>query len=169
MNKLNILSFEKMVKSVLNNSNSKEKNTKKPIKYQQNNHKIQEAMGPGVYTPAGLNTITQDPIRGQRGENPPFSLYSDIVSKGAQDPYMGQSDKDIEAPKRKPYPLEFAAEEIAVVYTTLQSTNFKIKEANINPSLRPEQKELLNSVNQKIKTILGNLKSISQDLQKINL
>jgi len=130
---------------------------------------LTEAGGGGTYMPAGLNAISHDPVN--RNGMPPYSLYTDISSRLPGGGIKQQPDEETKAPPRFPYPLETVLDHLADGYINLKNVESQIKSSFNNPmikSSKPKTTEL-KAVHNKIRTILGNIKKIGQEIQKINL
>jgi len=149
-------SFEEVVKNVL-----VELKDAKPVT---------EAMGAGSYMPAGLGAVTQDAAKGRSAE-PPFSAFTDLQARafGGGDAATAQDKSETESPRRAPYPLEVVNDHLADAYLSLKNIELEVKNALNNPVLTPGQKTELGKTQNFLKTILGNVKKVALNLQKINL
>jgi len=132
---------------------------------------IKETMGPGVYNPAGINTVTTDPLSyGKRSQNPPYSSYS---AKSGETPgglgVVTQSDDETQGAKPMPYPLSTSADSLADAYTQLKNVQTQIKEALKNPVLRKIQIQALKDSEIEIQQILSQIKTIGNNILKIRL
>ena len=150
--------FEEVVKSVLVSEEKKDKQLKPNSK-----NIVKEATGGA---PGNLSVS-----RGSRGNMPPFSAYSDdqLQNRGAVDMMDIDSAQDSDAPSRAPYPLETVIDFISKSYQSLVSAEELIHGANKNPVLSEIQLKALKSIQDKIKSAMGNIKASVDMVRKISI
>ena len=135
---------------------------------------LEEAIGPGAYIPAGMNTIASDPMHpsGRRGQNPPYSVYTrdDKQMNGLAQQGLGvdlQDRSETDAPKVAPYPLQTVIDNTISAYMSLDNVRKEIELALINPVVTDAQSKELKNIDDKLKTIMDSIKDTSDKLLKI--
>jgi len=132
---------------------------------------IEERYGHGRNPPTGTLTMQRSAgagqMSGRRGQNPPYSFYSDVASSQVNAEL--QPPEATEAPKIFPYPLENVTSFLADAFLSIKSIESQIKLAHKNPMVSGAKIKELEAIESVIKTVLGNVKKIGESLQKITL
>lgn len=131
----------------------------------ENKDVIKEAIGAGAYVPAGMSSVSSNPIN---GGNVPYSVHSDVGLRSAT--FMpGQSDEETEAPKIAPYPLETSPDQISNAYKEVGDLKSMLRQVMDNPSVSKAKKEQAAKISQSVNSVLGNLKKIARDISTIKI
>lgn len=158
-------SFKDAVSKVLDEGSKKKKT---------NEELIEELYGSGSggnYVPAGLTVASQQGTGFSRGLMPPYSSYSDAeaAGQGGIDMRDLQPDNDVERPRVAPFPLETTKDHLGDSYTKLADVVDQIKSATENSALSEEKVKLLKKLENKVKTIIGHIGKVTQEIANINL
>lgn len=118
-----------------------------------------------AYVPSGLSTANNSPT--SRPGNPPYSLWS---GTGLRSPtQMGQDEEETDAPKLAPFPLEASPDQIMNAYDNLANLFTLIKQTQHSPNITKAQKNKARELTQTIKSVMGNIKKIGNEISKIKI
>jgi len=131
---------------------------------------LKEFSGGSVYNPTSVSTNPLSYGNIRKGNNPPYSIYTDIeghnnVGTGV----VTQSKDETDAPGIAPYPLQIVTDFLVNAYENLSNVKDQIKSSYDNPALTPTQQNELEHIEKKTKNILGLVKSLGDQILKIKL
>lgn len=127
----------------------------------------------GAYSPAGggaINTNSQSYGNIRKGQNPPYSTYTDIEGRhNAGTGIVKQSKDETDAPKIAPYPLQTVTDGLVNSYEQLVNVKGQIKGSFDNPALTPTQQKELEKIENKLERILDSVKNLGDEILRIKL
>jgi len=126
---------------------------------------VKEAIGAGTYAPGGLNSVSSNPLN---GGNVPYSVHSD-QGRGSATFMPQQSDKETDAPKIAPFPLETVDDQMINAYNEVGNIKSLLRQVMNNSSLSPAKREQAAKISQSVNSVLGNIKKIARDMSTIKI
>ena len=148
-------------------NNSFEEAVKKALKPKEK--QLNEA---GPFVPAGLTVASTGNVsRASRSQMPPYSAYSDIYGKAPGTPDLRdmQPDQGVNKPKRMPYPLETSRDYLNGAFDNLSAVKSQIGLTFGNPAVLEAKSGALKKIENKISTVLGQIRKIYQEIGAITL
>jgi len=135
---------------------------------------LKEYSDGGAYSPAGGGSIntTNSTSYGQtrKGQNPPFSTYTDAMGRtNTGTGIRTQSKDETEAPKIAPYPLQTVTDYLMTAYENLVNVRGHIDSSYDNPALTTTQQKELQLMTDKLDKILEHVQKLGDEILQIKL
>ncbi|UCH71398.1 MAG: hypothetical protein JSW62_03095 [Thermoplasmatales archaeon] len=134
---------------------------------------LKEANNSGAYSNSGPGSIRTNPLSYgniRKGQNPPYSTYTDAEGRhNSGTGVVTQGKDETDAPKIAHYPLQTVTDYLISSYESLVNVKAHIASSYNNPALTPGQQKELEGIESKLDKMLNNVQNLGDEILRIKL